>query len=531
MTTASRWAEQYRITKDGPWSFYRHPWSRAMHDSTAEFNIGQKSAQMAYSETLLNVTFFKMDVEGVDCLYILPNKHPDASEFSSGRFDAAIEYSTHLQNMFSSIKNVGHKKAGAVSLYIRGSRSKAGLKSLPVGAILFDEVNEMTQSNIPLAFHRTSGQMKQLIWMVSTPTIEGEGINFYFRQSTQDHFFFTCPHCSRQIELTFPESLVITADDSNDPNIKNSHLICTQCKHELDNLSKPEWLKNGVWVPQFSQFDKRGFYINQLYSCMHTRTPVVLAKEYLESRFNAGKEQEYYNSSMGLTHATAGSTITDEQINDCMKGYKNATDLTTPPNGLITMGIDVNYPQFNIAVCQWFTPKVFTSTDIGSQTLCKVIRIDVVKEYHELEELIAFYKPNYLVIDAQPERRPALALATKYYGRSAICFYAGHEAGKMMTFNKEELSLTVHRTTWLDAVMARFKNKTIELPVDTPQEFRSHIKAMTRVIELDRHGNSVARYGTEQDAADHYTHALTYAEIALTMAMGARTTVSIASPC
>ena len=82
----SQWAEKYRIMGtpfSGPYSFFHYPWTREMHDSKCELNIGQKSAQMGYTEVVLNVTFYKIDIERVSCLYVLPNSHPDAYQSSS----------------------------------------------------------------------------------------------------------------------------------------------------------------------------------------------------------------------------------------------------------------------------------------------------------------------------------------------------------------------------------------------------------------------------------------------------------------
>jgi len=55
------------------------------------------------------------------------------------------------------------------------------LKSVPVGLLILDELDEMTQKNIPLALERTAGQLEKNIWMCSTPTLEMRGINTYFR--------------------------------------------------------------------------------------------------------------------------------------------------------------------------------------------------------------------------------------------------------------------------------------------------------------------------------------------------------------
>jgi len=225
VTKPSKWAEKYRVIDYKPWSFRRHPWLIDMHDSKSEYNVGQKAAQMGFTETLLNLAFYAIDILGKDVLYVLPNKNPDASDFSSGRFDPAREQSQHIADMFTNVDNVGHKRAGNANLYVRGSNSRAGLKSVPIHTLLMDEVAEFVEENIPLALERTSGQLSFLVWMVSTPTIDGFGISKFYEQSDKKHLYFKCPSCSKYIKLLFPESLVICGDDKFDPRVKESHLI------------------------------------------------------------------------------------------------------------------------------------------------------------------------------------------------------------------------------------------------------------------------------------------------------------------
>ena len=82
----------------GPWSFKYHPWIREMHDATEEMIVGQKGAQLAFTECVLNKAFFNIDVKGVSVLYVLPANTPDASDFSKARFDPALELSPHLSS-------------------------------------------------------------------------------------------------------------------------------------------------------------------------------------------------------------------------------------------------------------------------------------------------------------------------------------------------------------------------------------------------------------------------------------------------
>ena len=96
--------------------FFFHPWLKDMHNSEAELNVGMKAAQVGFTETVLNVAFYNIDIKNRDVLYILPARTPDASDFSSARFDSALESSEHLEQLFSDRKNIGHKRAGSRNL-------------------------------------------------------------------------------------------------------------------------------------------------------------------------------------------------------------------------------------------------------------------------------------------------------------------------------------------------------------------------------------------------------------------------------
>jgi len=526
LTSCSRWATAYRVMGQpypGPWSFRHHPWLLSMHDSEAEMNVGQKSAQMGYTETVLNVTFYFIDVKAVDCLYVLPAKTPDASDFSASRFDASLELSPHLQRLFSDVKNVGHKRAGNTNLYIRGSRSKSGLKSVPVGLIVLDELDEMTQENIPLALERASGQVEKLIWMISTATLEGHGINYHFERSSKNHFFFNCPACSRMTELTFPDSLVITADDLDDPEIKNSHLICKECKAVLDHKTKPNWLADGKWVEEKSARDIKGWYINQLYS--PTVTPADLGRAYIRGLTDRSSEQEFYNSKLGLPHRVDGSSVTDADIEECKGNYKIVTE---PVDGLITMGVDVGV-YLHYEIDQWFLPPPNIGTvDLAASAKTRVIKHGKVRDFEELDRLMRHFLVNFCVIDAQPERRKALEFANRFYGHVRTCFYPNGINGKTIHVNEQENSVSVDRTSWLDLSLGRFMEpRSIALPFDVDYEYRSHIKALVRVYDKDKEGNQVGRYKKAESAADHYAHARNYAEIALQLAVQLNTSYDI----
>lgn len=512
ITKCSEWALAYRVMGQpipGPWSFKYHPWVRDIHDCDAEMVVGQKGAQLAFTETALNKVFYAIDIHGLSVLYVLPTLNPDASNFSQSRFSPALELSPHLRNLFSDVQNIGHKRAGSANLYIRGSRSRSQLKSIPVGLAILDEVDEMVEENIPLVFERMAGHLTKQSYLLSTPTIEGHGINKYFAQSSQNYFYFRCPSCNKYTTLVYPECLVITAESLTDSRISESHLICRECHAILPHESKTEWLAEGKWIPTHSDRPIAGFHISQLYSC--TVSPPDLAASCIRGRYNPADEQEFYNSKLGLTHAVKGAKITDEVLDSCITNYKKAD--SRAPGAIVTMGIDVG-TFLHCEITEHFLAGKPTSSDVNLVVTSKVLLDTKVKDFTELDNLMKSYSVLFAVIDANPERRMALEFAQRFWGRVKLCFYGNNVNGKQIHVHDEgEHTVTVDRTSWMDLALARFKTGKIQLPVDISTEYRDHIKMPVRRYEKDMAGNLVGRYISVGD--DHYAHARTYSELAL----------------
>lgn len=517
--SCSRWAENYRIMGmpfPGPWSFKHHPWIREPHDCNAERMVSQKGAQLAWTECALNKTFYNIDIKGNSVLYILPASTPDARDFSTARFDPALEMSPHINNLFDDVKNIHHKRSGPANLYIRGSRVKSQLKSVPVSVVILDEVDEMVQANIPLARERMSGQLEKQEFMLSTPTVESVGINTYYKASTQDHFFFRCPHCSKWTELTFPECLVITGDSFMDPKIRNSYLICKECKHPLNQDTKVEWLADGKWISAYTDRFVRGFHVSQLYSM--TVRPYELAEAYLKGQTNAIDEQEFFNSKLGLPHEVAGARVTDVAIENCQGGYTKVINF--PSGNLVTMGVDVGHPKIHYWIDVWYMDRQYHSLDINLLATPKCIAEGFVDHFENLDYLMVDFNVMGCVIDANPEKRKALEFANRFYGRVKLCYYVtGMQNSKQIREHGDgNPSVSVDRTSWMDLALGRFHRNRMMLPMNLSLEAKNHLKAPVRVTSKNKGGEIVAKYVTGDNVHDHLAHSRTYSEIALPLA-------------
>ena len=526
ITTCSKWAEAYRMMqiKGGatPWTFDDFPWTREMHDCNDELAVGQKAAQMGYTEMCLNRCFYSIDIEAKSVLYVLPTEG-NANNFSSSRFDPALELSPHLQTMFSDVKNKGHKRAGACNLFVRGSKSKSGMKSDPCGQMFFDEVDEMDQNNITLAFERMSGQAERQAWMISTPTIDGKGINAFYDDSTKEHFFFNCPCCNKLTELVFPDCLVITSDNPNDQALKDTHIICKECQGVIPHEDKQKIFKTGQWVPEHSNRLTRGFHVNQLYSCR--LEPWHIAQLWLKAQTNPTDEQEFYNSKMGVTHAVEGAQLCEKDIEDCIGGYKKQQSAS---GTFVTMGVDVG-TWLHFEIDEYTFDEGVMTNDINLLTKCRVLNEGKVKTFEELDLLMLQYGVSSCVIDHQPETRKALEFANRFDGIVNLCIYGlGIASRNIRPHGEGEHKVTVDRTSWLDISLNRFRSQSIKLPVDVSEEFKRHMTAPVRVYKRDKSGNPYGVYENTKD--DHAAHSRNYAEIALQIGAGSYASQDIESP-
>ena len=202
----SEWVTTNRIIRGASWKFDNYAYLRPLHDVVAERIIIPKGAQLGLTETAMNRAFYTMIMNGRDAFYLLPTGG-DASDFSAGRFNPAIEESPMLARFFTDVDNVGHKRAGLINLWVRGSNSRARLKSVPISDLTIDEFDEANQDNVSLVRERKSGTLDPTEMDLSTPTITGYGIWGEWEISNKHHWYLVCVHCGHKQHLNIKDNL------------------------------------------------------------------------------------------------------------------------------------------------------------------------------------------------------------------------------------------------------------------------------------------------------------------------------------
>ena len=529
LNSCSRWATHRRIMGtplEGPYSFKHHPWCEEIHDSLSVYNTTMKAAQMGMTEIAINRAFFTIDVLKKDVLYVLPTAL-NASDFAKSRFNTALSYSDYLSLLFTDTNTIGLKQAGGVNLYIRGSRGDSNLKSIPVSTLILDELDEMDEKQIYLAMERLSGHRQKSIWSISTPTVPKFSIHKMYLQGTQEHYMFKCPHCNRTTELIWPDCMEICGEAVNDPNVKRSFMRCNECKHKLTHELKYEWLSNdnASWVSTaYCNEDHRSFQINQLYS--HAMTPGEIVIAHFRGVGDEAANVEFFNSKLGIPYIPDGGQVTDEDLDNLIgKHTKQDPRPTVGREKLICMGIDQG--KMNHIVVVQFDPGMYGSAS-GSMDLNASYDATLLwegkisaSEFKNLDHYMVEWQVLACVIDADPQINDARRFARRFPGFVYLCRYRGGVTGKELQISEEDGGapiLTVDRTNWLDASLGRFHSDRVHLPIDISLEYREHIKNLVRTYVKDDMGNPRATY--LNTGADHFAHAMNYAEMALQMASG-----------
>lgn len=525
--TASRWGERYIILGKplpGPMRFGLHPWEREWCDYPKDWS-GKKGAQMGMTNACLIRSLFNIDILRNDVLYVLPKKNPDAADFSKTKFDVLLDPSPYLTNLFNNVRNVGHKQAGGVNFYLRGSRSRSALKSISVGLKIFDEFDEMNQKNVPLAEERSAGYQEEdtQTIKISTPTLPDFGITKEYATSTQDHFFFKCPFCSfegkpRWTEFLGVESIVIPTDSAEDrAGLKQSYLTTGCCKHRLPD-AKALYLneKTCKWMST-ANGDVRGFWIPQLYSFV--KPLWKMARQVIRARTDQIEEQELYNSVLAKEFVAEGARVQEEQVRACQH---NHTNRSTPRSPIVTMGVDVGHKELFCHIDEWLLPENISS-GINTAAIPVSRGIVTVPSFADLDYLMEQYQILHTVIDVDPAYRDAINFCSRFPGRSNLCrFVRGIKKREVQTEDSENLVLQVNRTTWLDQSQSRYMvgHRGIILPRDLPDGYTKMIMALIKRTEKDKDGNLTSRYVST--GADHWAFARVYSEIALPFAVSTR---------
>ena len=246
--TVSEWADEHRVlgNRSGHAAVHWHtdttPYLREIMDalgprSPARRVVFMKGSQLGGTEAGNNWLGFAMHHAPGPILVLRPTVD-EARRFSRQRLDPMIATTPVLHDLVreARARDGGNslliKEFPGGVLFLTGSNSATGVKSMPIRWLFCDEIDEYPGDvdgqgdPIALAEKRTTGPLysRRKVFLVSTPTIKGiSRIEREFLASDQRRFFVPCPECGHYDWMRW-ENIRWRDDDP-----KTATLACVHC--------------------------------------------------------------------------------------------------------------------------------------------------------------------------------------------------------------------------------------------------------------------------------------------------------------
>lgn len=461
-----------------------------------------KAAQLGVSTYSVIKSMWLGDRFGISSGYYFPTD-TDVRDFVDQKFDPVIEQSEYLNQLKlpDDIDNKGLKQFARFAIFFRGTESKRKVKSITVGHVVKDELDEANQENMKFADDRMLHQDNAIITELSQPSEEDYGIDTAFKTSDMSYWGVKCS-CGQWNfpDKDFPENLLIRGN--------TTYFGCIKCSKKLNIQHSKALGGKAQWVAEHPALSKthRGFQLSHL--IFNVITPAEILRRYKNSVTSIDKKN-FSISILGKAYSTAKTKpITDEILNQAER------DFTFVSSGKFSyVGMDVG----DMCHLAFFVPK-----DGGRMALVNAVELPAENE-KEIVQTMRRMGVHSGVIDAMPFKTLAKNIAREFSGRIAINYYKGDtlKTGLEGEGQWQVKKTTIDRNESLDETVSLLQEGYIELPsrkkmagvdLERYEKFRSHLKQLVKEQVEKNDGSQFWQY--KKNVENHWGMAMNYARIA-----------------
>jgi hypothetical protein len=476
------WAVSTPVILDGrPFSFERHEYLVGPYADDHPNMVEIKAAQMGLTtKAMLKAMYAARYRNFRGILYLFPSR-TDVTEFSKGRIDPLIEDNPgSIGKWLQDTDSANVKQIWKCFLYLRGMKSRVGLKSVPVDFIIFDEMDEASPVAVDMAMERMSHSEYKEVLKLSNPTLPDYGIDKAFQETDQRFWHVKCGGCGEYtcLEDTFPDCLLEVGG--------RVIRACRKCQGEL-NPSIGEWVAKHPGV-----IERRGYRYSQLFS--HYVEPGDILHHFRTTN----NLTEFYNLKLGMAYVEATNRLTVQEV----LSLCGDEGIASSDPGPCSMGVDQGkLLHVVIGRREW-------------QRAGKIVHIGEYQGWEELDRLMEVFNVSRCVVDALPETRNARAFAERHKGKVFLSYYSEHQHSGYK-WNDGDLTVHSNRTESLDASHVEIQAARISLPreSDMLREFAQHCANTAKKLEEDEETGS-KRYVYVKLGPDHFRHAFNYEAMA-----------------
>lgn len=361
----------------GRWRTDRVPYLRGIMDAFNEPAVRsiavKKATQVAYTEALLNVVGYCIDVEPCPILWLLPNEK-QVEEISKNRLAPMLRDTPRVSKKVKPARSRDSSNTIADKQFIGGrlslvsSNSPADLASKPVRVVIEDECDRFAASAGAEGDPSTLASKRQAwFWNAKTvqgssPTIKGSSkIDQAYQASDKRQLFVPCPHCGHRQTLRWEN---VKWDKLRDADGKRTvqhlpetaHYVCEECGTLWDDADRWRAIAGGEWRATAPFRGIAGFFLPQFYSTVvklqQMVTEFLTAYGKLPGTFPDAKKQIVFtNTVLAETWEETGETVDAKGLSTRGEPY-GPQDL---PEGVrfATAGVDVQKNRIEIQVVGW----------------------------------------------------------------------------------------------------------------------------------------------------------------------------------
>jgi hypothetical protein len=489
------WPSADKILLDGRvFSFHNHEYLVEPYHDYHPYQVEIKATQLGLtSKALLRVVHSCRygDYRGI--LYLFPSR-TDVTDLSKTRLTPLIEENPDtIGRWLSDTDSANVKKIWNSFLYLRGMKSRIGIKSIPIDFEVFDELDEAPQNAVDMALERMAHSEHGDLLFLSNPTLPDYGIDKLFQETDQRFWLLKCRKCNEYTDMvsTFPDCL---------REVKGRVIrACIKCGAELD----PNY---GEWVAKRPSItSKRGRQFSQLYSSSRTNSPEAILHKFRTT----DNLTDFYNLKIGIAYVDSANRLSMQEVFSCC----GDTGMSSSSDTGCFMGVDQGS---NLHVVIGRHAKNRAGEIIFITVLKGNNESDKADEsgWFELDELMNRFRVMRCVVDALPNTKFARNFSDRFRGRVFLNYYNDHQRGSYR-WNEKDMVSQCNRTESLDSSHREITTNNIILPrkSDMLITFAEHMHNVAKRLEVDDESGS-QRYVYHRLGPDHFRHAFNYESMA-----------------
>jgi len=363
--TVSQWADAYRVLSredsaaPGRWSSDSRPYQRGIMDAASSPRIQYVTvvggAQWGKTQILNNILGQRICLNPGPIMVVAPTERA-AEKWSKTRFAPMVRDCPELAALIGdrsrdSSNTILEKTFPGGLLVAVGANAPAGLASQPIRDLLIDEVDRIPKGDTvegegdfeDLAEARTSDfEGRRLIYKCSTPTILGQSrIEDSWKESDQQFWNVTCPHCGFEQTLTFKN---VVFKDLPEPVYACHGGGCQITEPELRRA-----VKEGRWIATRPDVvDHAGFWVHGL---MIRPMATLVSKFKKAMKKGIGPLQTFTNTQLGeWWNPRDGDTLQVEGLQKRARESGYTSGQVPDGVGILVAAVDVQDDRLELLV-------------------------------------------------------------------------------------------------------------------------------------------------------------------------------------